>query len=235
MNKKSWIIIVIEALVFIILLGTISKCSYDKIDRLENNIEAYRDTMEYVELQNLELLTTKQSLILSEAELRNELDISKKEMKDLKKKLGDNVAYITKLEAQINIKDTIFLKGDTVYINKIDSTITKRFSWSNIWLNMNATINGTNISDSKLFINDFNMKVPLDVGLTDDYKFWVKTSNPHVIITNINSAVVHGSSIAKKDKRFHHGVHIGLGLHYGMIGQRLDIGPQAGYGFTYSF
>lgn len=235
MNRKSWIIIVIEALVFILLLGTVAKCSHDKIERLEHNVDAYRDTIEYVEMQNDELLTAKQSLILTESELREELDISKREMKDLKKRLGDDIAYIARLEAQIGIKDTVFLKGDTIFIDKIDSTITKTFNLEDDWLNMTANIRGNTIADSKMSINNFNMQVPLDVGLTDDYRFWVKTPNPYVTITDINAAVIHGSDVAKKDKRFHYGLHLGFGLQYGLFGQHWDIGPQISYGFTYSF
>lgn len=235
MNRKSWIIIVIEALVFIMLLGTVAKCSHDRIERLEHNVDAYRDTIEYVELQNSELLTAKQSLILTESELREELDISKKEMKDLKKKLGDDIAYIARLEAQIGIKDTVFLKGDTIFIDKIDSTITKTFNLEDDWLSIAANIKGNTIADSEMSINNFNMQVPLDVGLTDDYRFWVKTPNPYVTITDINAAAIHGSDVAKKDKRFHHGLHLGFGLQYGLIGKQLDIGPQISYGFTYSF
>ncbi len=235
MNRKSWIIIVIEALVFIMLFGTVAKCSNDKIQRLEHNIDAYRDTIEYVEMQNAELLTVQQSLILTESELKEELDISKKEMKDLKKKLGDDIAYIARLEAQIGIKDTVFLKGDTIFIDKIDSTITKTFNLEDDWLSMTANIKGNTIADSKMSINSFNMQVPLDVGFTDDYRFWVKTPNPYVTITDINAAAIHGSDVAKKDQRFHHGIHLGFGLQYGLVGKQFDIGPQVGYGFTYSF
>lgn len=235
MNRKSWIIIVIEALIFIMLLGTVVKCSNDRIERLEHNIDAYRDTVEYVEMQNGELLTTKQSLILSTEELTEELNISKRELKDLKKKLGDNIAYIARLEAQVGIKDTVFLKGDTIFVDKIDSTTIKSFNWEDEWLSMIANIRGNTIADSKMSINNFNMQVPLDVGLTDDYRFWIKTPNPYVTITDINTAAIHGSDVAKKDQRFHHGIHLGFGLQYGMIGQQLDIGPQIGYGFMYSF
>ena len=52
MTKKSWIILIIEALVFIALLGTISRCSRDKIYTLEHNIDAYKDRIEYVEDSN---------------------------------------------------------------------------------------------------------------------------------------------------------------------------------------
>ena len=52
MTKKSWIILIIEALIFIALLGTVSKCSRDKINTLEHNIDAYKDRIEYVEDRN---------------------------------------------------------------------------------------------------------------------------------------------------------------------------------------
>lgn len=236
MNRKSWIIIVIEALIFIALIGTVSKCSYDKINRLEHNIDVYRDSIEYVETQNNELITAKQSLILSEAELREELDISKREMKDLKKKLGDDIAYIAKLEAEIDLKDTISLKADTVFIDKIDSTtITKQFNWKDDWFDMTASIKGSNISDSKLSINKFNINVPLTVGLTDDYKFWVKTANPYVNITDINSAVIDESKLKPKHKRWNFSMHGGIGVHYGLFGQQVDVGPYVGYGISYNF
>lgn len=233
LSKKSWIIIVIEAIIFIMLLGTVTKCSNDKIERLEHNIDAYRDTIEYVELQNGELLTSKQSLILSEKELNEELDISKREIKDLEKKLGDNIAYIARLEAQVNLKDTVFMKSDTVFIK--DSITIKKFNWHDDWLNMTATVAGQTLGDSKMSIDNFNMNVALDIGLTDDYRFWAKTSNPYVSITDINAAAVHGSEVSKKDKRFHHGVTLGFGFHYGLWGRSFDFGPGLMYGFTYSF
>ena len=74
MTKKSWIILIIEALVFIALLGTISRCSRDKIDTLEHNIDAYKDRIEYVEDRNENLLVIKSSLILSEEEARKMAD-----------------------------------------------------------------------------------------------------------------------------------------------------------------
>ena len=36
MNKKTWIAIVVEAMLFLAILGTVVKCSNDKIERLEN-------------------------------------------------------------------------------------------------------------------------------------------------------------------------------------------------------
>ena len=233
MSKKSWIIIIAEALVFLFLLGSVIKCSNDRIDILEHNIGAYKGQIEYVEMQNGELIAAKQSLILSEEELKTELNISKKELKDLKKKLDDDIAYIAKLQEQIELKDTVFMKGDTVFVEK--GYTTKQFYWEDKWTSIFASVKGLDIADSELFIESFNMDVPLEVGITDDYRFWAKTSNPYINFTDIQGAVVHGSEVNKKEKRFHHGIYIGFGIHYGMFGKQWDFGPSGGYGFTYSF
>lgn len=234
MTKKSWIILIIEALVFIALLGTVSKCSRDKIDTLEHNIDAYKDRIEYVEDRNENLMAIKSSLILSESKALGELEISKAEIKDLKKKLDDDIAYIAKLESQIALKDTVFMKPDTVYVTN-DNIITKQFSWSDDWTNMTASVFGNTIEDSKLSVNSLNMNVPLELGLTDDYKFWVKSENPYVNFTDIKSAVIDNSSVKEKEKRFNHGIYLGFGFQYGLFGSNWDFGPQFGYGFMYSF
>ena len=232
-SKKSWIIFIIEALVFIMLFGTVSKCSHDKISRLEHNLDAYRDSIEYVELQNGELLAAKQSFILTEKELREELDFSKREIRDLENKLNDDIAYIARLTSQLNIKDTVHMKPDTVYVK--DSLTTKRFNYKDNWLDMTTTVTGTSIGNSQLSIDNFNMDMSLDVGLTDDYKFWAKTSNPYINITDIKGAAIHGSEVSKSDKRLHHGIYLGFGIQYGLFGKQWDFGPQFGYAFMYSF
>ena len=234
MTKKSWIILIIEALVFIALLGTVSKCSRDKIDTLEHNIDAYKDRIEYVEDRNENLMIIKSSLILSEEEARKELELSKAEIKNLKKKLNDDIAYIAKLESQVALKDTVWMKPDTVYVTN-DNTITKQFSWNDNWTNMTASVFGNTIEDSKLSVNSLNMNVPLELGLTDDYKFWVKSENPYVNFTDIKSTVIDNSSVKAKEKRFHHGISIGFGFQYGLFGKTWDFGPQFGYSLEYSF
>ena len=77
MTKKSWIILIIEALVFIALLGTVSRCSRDKIDTLEHNIDAYKDRIEYVEDRNEKLIAIKESLYMNEAKMMGELEMTK--------------------------------------------------------------------------------------------------------------------------------------------------------------
>lgn len=234
MTKKSWIILIIEALIFIALLGTVSKCSRDKIDTLEHNVSAYKDRIEYVEDRNSNLIAIKESLILSEEQAREELEMTKKEMNDIKKRLNDDIAYIAKLESQVALKDTVWMKPDTVYVTN-DNIITKQFSWNDDWTNMTANVFGNTIEDSNLSVNSLDMNVPLELGLTDDYKFWVKSENPHIKFTDIKSTVIDNSSVKEKEKRFHHGISIGFGFQYGLFGKTWDFGPQFGYSLEYSF
>ena len=233
MTKKSWIILIIEALIFIALLGTVSKCSRDKINTLEHNVDAYKDRIEYVEDRNENLLAIKSSLILSEAKALGELEISKAEIRDLKKKLDNDIAYIAKLESQIALKDTVFMKPDTVFVK--DGTVVKSFNWTDDWTNIGASVSGNSIGDSKLSIDRLRVDVPLELGLTDDYKFWVKSENPYVNFTDIRSAVIDNSSVKEKEKRFHHGISVGFGFQYELFGKTWDFGPQFGYSLEYSF
>lgn len=234
MNKKSWIVIVLEAIMFIILLGAISRCSSDKIDLLEHNISAYKSQIEYVELENSNLLIAKESLILSESQAREELEMTKEETRELKKKLGSAVAQINKLQSQIELKDTVYMKADTVYIDRKDNT-NKIFTWNDQWTSLRAKLWGSSIQNSQLSICDLKMNIPITFGVTDDYKVFATSPNPYVTFDDMTSATIYGSSVAPKRKRFHHGIFVGFGVNYGIITNKVDIGPSLGYGFMYSF
>lgn len=220
-------------MLFLAILGTVVKCSNDRIERLENNVDAYKTEMEVVKTQNGELMAVRQSLMLTESELREELDLTKKEYRELEKTLADDIAYIAQLEAMVAVPDTIYMKGDTVYI-KDDYTI-KIFEWENNWMRLGAEVYGGSIETSELSVFDISMDVPLEFGLTDGYKVFVKSPNPYVKFQELNSVVVTGSSVKKKDKRFHHGITAGFGIHYGLSQRNWDFGPGVMYGLTYSF
>ena len=234
MNKKSWITIVLEAIVFIVLLGSIARCSSDKIDLLEHNISAYKSQIELVELENSNLLIAKESLILSESQAREELNMSRKETQELKKKLGSAVAQINKLEAQIEIADTVYMKGDTVYVDNKDN-VTKIFSWNDQWTSLKAKVCGSSIQDSQLSVYDLKMNLPITFGVTNDYKVFATSPNPYVTFEDMTSATIYGSTIAPKKKKWSFSVHGGIGVHYGLFGQAVDVGPYIGIGCSYSF
>jgi regulator of replication initiation timing len=233
MSKKAWIILVAQFLLFATILGSVIKCSNDKIDRLEHNIGAYKDQIEYVSMQNGELLAHKQSLLLSEEEMREELDMSKQEVRRLKKALDDDIAYIAELESKAELKDTVWMKPDSVVI---DNGITsKKFNFSNKWLELHTTVSGNSIEQSKMTLDYLWMNTSLEVGLTDNYTFWAKSNNPYINITDITGVALNNSSVNRKEKRFHHGISVGFGIHYGLVHQKWDFGPGVMYGLTYSF
>jgi hypothetical protein len=234
MSKKAWIVITIETLLFMLIFSIMIHYNSTLISKLNNNISVYRDSIETVVLKNDELLASKQSLILSESQIREELNVSKNEIKELKKHLKSDLAYIAKLEANVELKDTVWMKPDTVFVNA-NNYITKTFNYSDDWLQMNSSLYGSDVDDLQLSIDYLNIDVPLMLGLTNNYKFWVKTDNPYVTFTNIESAVVDESSIRPKKQHWNFGIHAGIGVHYGLFGQKVDVGPYVGAGVTYNF
>ena len=233
MSKKAWIIIVAQFLLFATILGSVIKCSNDTIERLEHNIGAYKDQIEYVEMQNGELLAHKQSLLLSEEEMRKELDMSKQEIRRLERALDDDLAYIAKLESKTELKDTVWMKPDTVFNDS--GVINKKFEFTNKWLELYTTVSGNSIEQSKMTLDYLWMNTSLEVGLTDNYTFWAKSSNPYINITDIKGVTLNNSSVNRKEKRFHHGISLGFGVHYGLSQRNWDFGPGVMYGLTYSF
>lgn len=232
-NVKYWLMIVGELLLFLFITGIMSRCNSNKVDVLENNIIAYKDSLKTVSLKNGELMSYKQTLILDNEVMREELGITKNEVKELEKQLDSKIASINRLNSLLSMKDTVFMKGDTVYI---DNDITsKKFGWSDTWMSFNADVTGKSIAESILSIYNFKAKVPIEFGITNDYKVWAKSSNPNFVVEDMTGTVIYGSTVYPKPKRFHHGISLGLGINYGLLSKQIDIGPSLIYGFTYSF
>jgi hypothetical protein len=233
-NTKYWLMIIAEAMLFLFIMTMMNRCNSEKVDVLETNIIGYRDSLKTVELKNGELISYKQSLILNNEALREELNISKTEIKDLEKKLDSKIAQVNKLSSMLQMKDTVFMKSDTVYINS-DSTSTKIFKWSDNWTELTANVTGASIIESNLALYDFRVKVPLEFGITEDYKVWAKSPNPYLVIEDISSATVYGSTIYPKKKRWSWGLQVGFGAGYDVISKRFVVGPYAGAGVEYNF
>lgn len=225
---KYWkeFIIVVLSIICIILLMT-SSCSGHKNKVLNNNIKALRDTVTQVQLKNGEILSEKQSLILSNKELSDYLDLSKQEIKDLQKKLDSKVLYITELESSIRI-DTITCV-DSIYIR--DSIRYTDFRYTDEWIHLYGT---TNLSKPQTTINELFINTPLTVGLTEDSQFFITTPNPYIKITNINSVIVDNKKTTKP-KRWNVGLNLGLGVQYDLIKKEFGVGPYLGIGVSYGF
>lgn len=214
-------------------------CTNQKNHKLETNIEALTDSVHVYQLKNGELMYEKQGFILEKAELEKYLDISKKEVKDLEKKLGSALATIAKLEGQVKI-DTLVMK-DSVVI-KPDSTIDIFFDYNDRWLTLDGTTNYCPRDNFAITtMNCIRMQVPLKVGTSKDDKWFVTSENPYVQFTSIEGANIDKS----KPKRHSIGVNVGLGLGAGFgvcippsggtVNSGIILGPvlYVGVGYTY--
>lgn len=231
MDKKTIVIMILEAILFIGIIVGISHINNRNSDILEQNLQASKDRVAELVMENGSLLSEKSAYILKEKELYDELNITKQEKKDIEKKLDDKIAYISMIEA--NIKTDTLEVHDTVTI--VDSSaISIKFDYYDEWLRFKGGTYYKN-GKSKTTIYNINVPVPLKVGLTDDFTIFVESENPYLNITNIEGAVIDGSSLYENRPRFHIGIQAGIGVHYGLFGQKVDVGPYAGVGITYEF
>lgn len=231
MSKKSIILLIIEAIILIGIFGTIKSCDNNKIDILRQNYKASLDTIEMIRLENNNLLYEKSMYILSESELLSKLNISKSEIKDLKKKLDASIEALANVEAIVKI-DTIHTVTDSiVYINK---DIIYDFSYKDEWLSLKGKSIISQLTGETTLYN-INVPTPLRVGITEDYKIFVESKNPYLNITDIEGAILDDSKFVKSKPYWTHGISIGFGIQYGIFNKDIDIGPQFGYSFQYNF
>lgn len=233
-NVKYWLMLIGEAMLFLFIITLLNHFNSNKVAVLETNIIGYRDSLKVETLKNGDLISYKQSLILTNEALREELNMSKSEIKDLENKLNSKIAQVNKLNSILELKDTVYMKTDTVYINTDDIT-SKVFKWNDTWMSFIANVTGKSISNSDLSLYNIKIKVPIEFGISEDYKVWAKSPNPYLNIEDISSATVYGSSIYPKKKQWSWGLQCGFGTNYDIIFKRFAIGPYIGIGFNYKF
>ena len=234
MNKTNAIIIIVaEAILFCLFFGFILVSKTDDINRLDQNLKASKSQIEQLELKNGDLISSRDLYIAKESELTSILDITKQEVKDLKKKLGSSLTYISDIQSRVEF-DTIFaVKDSIIYITP--QTIKNNFKYGDEWVDLRGE-SLMNLSDntSQTTINKLSINVPLRTGITDNYKIFIQSDNPYVDFTSIEGAVLDKSMINKK-QRWAHGISFGVGVQYGIINKRFDIGPQIGYSLHFNF
>lgn len=223
--------LLISSVIFTCICVGMKSCSDREIEILEQNLSASRDSLVISEMKNGDLLYEKQSYILKTEQLQEYLDINEKEIKELKKQLDSKISYISKLEAKVETGPIIIYKDSVIYKN---DSIETSFDYDNKWLSFNGS---TTITGNKSItnINNIYIPTPLEVGLTDDYNIFVKSKNPLLTITDIEGAIIEGSKLKPKPKRFSHGLQLGAGVGYGLIHNKFDIVVYAGYGIEFSF
>ena len=232
---RQWIGFIIEALIFIVIIACTYSCLSRKQDASEQNLKAALGRIEVVELENGELLSSRDSYIATINDLEDLLDISKKEIKDIQRHLDDKIAYISNIESNVRVEYIETVRDSIVYVNP--STATSSFSYFDKWV----TLNGVNEFrfgekfDYSTTITSISMDVPLNVGLTNDYKIFVKSSNPYVHFSDIQGAVIDNSIMRPRKKRFSWGLQGGFGLMYDVIDKDIAAGPYLGIGAEFNF
>ena len=232
MDRRSLISMLIETIVFITIL-MIGWNYYDgRLDKSEQNLRVYRGQVAELELKNGDLVTARDSYIAKTSELEDLLNISRKEVRDLKNTLGSKIAYISKLESQISTGPIIIQKDSIVYIEK--SKIESHFKYNDEWLSFKG-ITRIDGDVGSTQIDGINIFAPLKVGITNDYQIFVQTPNPYITFNEIEGAVIDGSKFAPKKKRFSWGIQVGFGAMYDVIKKDIAVGPYGGLGVEFNF
>ena len=236
-EKKTLLGYLLEAVVFIGIIAIIWGIYSNKLDASEQNLKAARGQIEQVELKNGELLTSRDSYIATINDLEDLLDISKKEAKELQRKLDSKIAYISKIESQVKVEYIETVRDSIIYINNDPAYATSTFRYNNDWINLIGR-NEFIFDDEFTYnttIESLSVNVPLNVGLTDNYQIFVKTPNPYVSFSNIEGAVIDNSVLRPRKKRFGWGIQFGVGTMYDIVDNDIAVGPYGGFGIHINF
>lgn len=236
-DKKTLLGYIIEGVILIAILAFVWGWYSDKLNDSEQNLRAMKGRVELVELQNGELLNARDSYVASINDLEELLAISKQQVKSIQRQLDSKVAYIAKLEQDTKIEYVEVVKDSIVYVDNDTKRLIASFHYEDEWLSLNGEneFDFTNDFNYKTALRNIKMNAPLTVGLTNDYKIFVTTSNPYVSFGEIDGAVIDNSVIKPRKKRFGWGLHGGIGVMYDVIDKDIAVGPTASFGVHINF
>lgn len=236
MDKKT-LIIILEAIVIIFVVFFMWKYFDAKLNVSDQNLKAAKGEITTLKLKNNELLQIRDSYVIKEKDLEEQLGISKKEIKELEKKLDSSITYISNLESQINSGKIITVRDSIVYVSNNLASV--NFSYSDKWIKINGVNNLEFKTDSltniQTTLNDINITSNLKVGLTDNNQIFVKSDNPYLTFSQIEGAYLDKDVAQVKKVKFSWGFQFGFGVNYGLINKKMDAGPYAGFGIGLSF
>lgn len=233
MNKlNTWLVVIVAILALLVgILWTNNVNMQRSNNNWKHNYEVLQDSVEVIKTKNGELLFENGSLIIEKNELQEALDLSKEQIKDYEKALGSSLAYITKLESQLEIKDTIRIT------NIIHDTLTNSYSmhYQDEWLRFDELFSLKSPTSPTMDVFNIHMNVPITVGIGDNYNIIVTSPNPYFEVSSIDGAVIDGEQFAKRLSRWTFGAYAGFGLNYDLIHNTMGVGPQVGVGIGFRF
>ena len=218
---KDGLLILLTILCIILLL--FSKCTADKNERLQNNIEVLIDSVRVTELKNGDLLYSKQILEVDNKELAEAVGLEKNKRKEVEKELGEKIKLLAKVDGKIRV-DTLILK-DTVVETDFGNQI--NFNFKDQYLSLDGTTCLSNgIAQTK--INSLSMDVPAFIG--KNKQFFIRSENPYVSFPNIRVA-----EEITRPKKWGLGIQVGIGCGYNLVDKGFFAGPYIGFGLSYNF
>ena len=218
---KDGLLILLTILCIILLL--FSKCTADKNERLQNNIEVLIDSVRVTELKNGDLLYSKQILEVDNKELAEAVGLEKNKRKEVEKELGEKIKLLAKVDGKIRV-DTLILK-DTVVETDFGNRI--NFNFKDQYLSLDGTTCLSNgIAQTK--INSLSMDVPAFIG--KNKQFFIRSENPYVSFPNIRVA-----EEITRPKRWGLGIQVGIGCGYNLVDKGFFAGPYIVFGLSYNF
>lgn len=199
-------IVHIVCLIAIVIFMSTTCTNYNKWQTAKNNISAIQDTMRVVRTENGNLLAYKEAYQITSKEYADYMDVTKKQIRDLEKKLDSKVdeIIVTKTEVRLDTVECVVevARGDTT---------TVRFGYSDEW----TTIGGNTVvsqNDCRASIDSLKINVPLTVGFTKDNKCFATSDCPYINFTSVDGA----SSLSKKRNNM-------------AVGLQLTVGPAITY------
>ena len=235
MNRKTLLSYLIEAAVFIIIIAFGWNYYNEQLETTTQNLIAYKGQLSEVELQNKNLLVAKDSYIATINDLEEQLDITKKEAKEIQRQLDSKIAYISKIEQSFKVEYVEVVKDSIVYVNNQHAIA--NFHYNDEWMRFDGENEfqfGNNF-DYITRVKNISITAPLTIGLTNDYKEFVTSPNPYITFTDIEGSVIENSVLRPRKKRFSWGVQFGFGTMYDIIDKDLSIGPYGGLGVEVNF
>ena len=220
---KNGLLILLTILCIILLL--FSKCTADKNERLQNNIEVLIDSVKVTELKNGDLLYSKQILEVENKELTEAVGLEKSKRKEVEKELGEKIKLLAKVDGEIRV-DTLILK-DTVVETDFGNRI--NFNFKDQYLSLDGTTCLSNgIAQTK--INSLSMDIPVFLGKTKNKQFFIRSENPYASFPNIRVA-----EEITRPKKWGLGIQVGIGCGYNLVDKGFFAGPYIGLGLSYNF
>jgi hypothetical protein len=235
MNRKTLLSYLIEAAVFIIIIAFGWNYYNERLEITTQNLIAYKGQLEEVELQNKNLLVSKDSYIATINDLEEQLNITKKEAREIQRQLNSKIAYIAKIEQSVKVEYVEVIKDSIVYVNNQHAIA--KFHYNDDWMRFDGENEfqfGNNF-DYITRVKNISITAPLTIGLTNDYQVFVTTPNPYITFTDIEGSVIENSVLKPRKKRFSWGVQFGFGTMYDIIDKDLSIGPYGGLGVEVNF